>query len=147
VGNALLVVHTTDARVERARFLHDQIAELSEQIQGDVVCLMVIPATADPPDTETRLEHARRFPKHMALRRFVTVAIGDEFWHKVVQGITHGLNQALGRGCLFVSAKTIPQGIEAMLDVHRGQANREQVARVTVALREVCKEMNVQIPK
>ena len=116
VGNTLVVVHPSDARRERARFFHDRLEQLALQVGGDVACMLIIPDTADPPDTETRLEHARRFARHAALRRFVTVSIGDEFWHKVVQGITHGMNQAHGRGCVFVSTKSISEGIAALFE-------------------------------
>lgn len=159
LGNVLIVVHASAGRLQRARFYHDRLEQLAAQTRGDIVCLLVLPATADPPDTETRLEYARRFPRHTALRRFVTVAVGDEFWHKVVQGVTHGMNQAHGHSCMFVSADTIPRGVATLLEtdhggdqVEAGGSAREQSPgvspeRVIAAVHEVCRALNVLVPE
>jgi len=75
----------------------------------------------------------------------VTVAVGDEVWREVVQGITHGMKQAHGRDCLFAAARTPREGISTLLEGQAGTDVARLHSRVTDAVHAVCRELGTRL--
>jgi serine/threonine protein kinase len=146
VDNLLIVVHKADSRLERVRWFCDRLDQLANELRRDVVCLLVELSSASQPDTQSRLEYARRFRRQRALRRLVTVAVGDEPFHQLVQSITYGMNQAHGQSGRFVAASSLGQGIAALF---RDDPSRTGVepARVEAAVEAVCRKLDVKLPR
>jgi hypothetical protein len=116
-GDCAIVVYHAAARLHRSRWLYD----LADRAVGDnpagIVGLMVILPTADPPDGPTRAENSTRLRKLApSLRRFVTVAIGDDFRVSVVRTVIRALNVLQGKSNVHLVANTLETGIARMLE-------------------------------
>src|SRR6478672_1880468 len=84
-GDLLMIVYQKPARLHRSRWLFDRVDEFVKASHGDKIALMIILPTADPPDAPTRAENALRLRRlGSALRRIVTVPVGDAFWMSLV---------------------------------------------------------------
>jgi hypothetical protein len=73
--------------------------------------------TADPPDGPTRAENSLRMKKLApSLRRFVTVAIGDDFRVSVVRTVMRAISVLQGKAKVHLVANTVEEGIRRMLE-------------------------------
>jgi hypothetical protein len=143
VGNVMVAVHVGDGRAHRARFFHDCLDRLADQLGREVVCLLCIMSTSDLPDTAARTEYAKRFRAQPALRRIVAVGIGDELWRNVVRSVFHGMNQAYGPVGRFRSADSVAQGIADVLEGN--EAEPVSTVQVQATLELVSQELGVRV--
>jgi len=98
-GDLLLILYVADARLHRTRWLFDQADELVARCPDGVLSLMVIGEHSGLPDAPTRAENTRRLDKlGGALRRLVTVPLGD--------GVRANLVRAVMRAMLLVQGKS-----------------------------------------
>jgi hypothetical protein len=116
-GDTILVVYQKDARLHRTRWLFDVVDRVLATTDSEILVLMVVLPTADPPDSETREENTRRLrtigPRG---RRLVTTPVGNAFRVSVVRAIMRGLNVALGHsGTRFVT-NTVEEGVALILE-------------------------------
>ena len=116
-GDAITVVYSSPARLHRSRWLYDLADRAAAQNPGGIVGLMVILPTADAPDAPTRAENSTRMRKLApAMRRFVTVAIGDDFRVSVVRTVMRALSVLQGKTKVHFVANTAEEGIKRLLE-------------------------------
>jgi hypothetical protein len=116
-GDLLLVIFKSAARLERTRWAFDVADELVAANPAGIIGLMVVLPTADPPDGPARAENHTRFARiGPALRRMVTVPVGNELRTMIVRTIMRAIS-AVGNGRgIHVIASAVPVGIERVLE-------------------------------
>ena len=116
-GDAVIVVYKAPAKLHRSRWLFDLADRAVAQNPDGIVGLMVILPTADPPDAPTRAENSVRMRKLApGLRRFVTVAIGDDFRMAVVRTVIRAISVLQGKSKVHQIVDSAEQGIKRMLE-------------------------------
>jgi hypothetical protein len=111
-GDLLLVLYNEPARLARTRWAFDVADEFAAANPEGIVALMVVTATADPPDGPTRAENTARFRRiGPSLRRFVTVPVGDELRMMIVRTIMRGISILQGQLGTHVIEGSIDLGI------------------------------------
>jgi hypothetical protein len=116
-GDAIVVVYRAPARLHRSRWLYYLADRAVKENPDGIVALMVILPTADPPDAETRAENTTRMKKLApSLRRFVTVAIGDDFRVSVVRTVMRALAVLQGKSKVHFVANTLEDGVSCLLE-------------------------------
>ena len=116
-GDTFLIVYQKAARLERTRWLFDVVDGALATTNADVLGLMVVLPSADPPDTVTHQENFTRLSKlGPRVRRLVTVPVGNAFKISVVRAVMRGLNVILGHtGTRFI-ANTVEEGLARLLE-------------------------------
>jgi hypothetical protein len=116
-GDTVSIVYQEPARLHRSRWLYDRIDEAVASNSEGVMAFLVILPTSHPPDGPTRAENTARLRKlGPALRRLVTVPIGDALWINVVRTIMRGMAIIQGNLRVQVVADSLDEGIQALLD-------------------------------
>jgi len=121
VGDVILTLWHAPARLARMRWLGGHLDRLVLQQPGGVVVVQLILPSSSPPDRETRAEAEaiiRRHPK--ALRRLVSVPLGDTIWTQLVRSIMRGMMVILGRASLHVVVGTPRETVERVREVATG---------------------------
>ena len=114
-GDTIVLVYGLPARLHRSRWAYDLADQAAEVNPDGIVVLMVILPTADPPDGPTRAENATRMRKLApSLRRFVTVAIGDDFRISVVRTVMRALSVLQGKSKVHFVTNTIETGVSLL---------------------------------
>lgn len=105
LGDALVVVWTKPATLERGRWLTAQLARRLQETEGSVVVVQLIRPSSKPPGAEARKEAAEMLALIRArTRRFINVPLGDDLWALLVRMVLRGI--ALGEpstSCLVVA--------------------------------------------
>lgn len=115
-GDTVLIVYQKAAELKRTRWLFDTMDELLAETDSDVLVLLVVLPSSDPPDAETRDENSRRMRTiGRRVRRFVTTPVGNAFRVSVVRAIMRGLNVALGHSGTRFVADSIEEGLALVL--------------------------------
>ena len=116
-GDLCLIVYQKPARLERTRWLFDEIERAFDDDASDLVGLLVVLPSADPPDAATHQENYARLRKlGQRVRRLVTVPVGNAFKMSVVRAVMRGLNVVLGHSGTRFVADTIDSGITRLLE-------------------------------
>jgi hypothetical protein len=111
-GDAIVVVYRAPARLHRSRWLYYLADRAAKENPEGIVALMVILPTADPPDGPTRAENTTRMRKLApSLRRFVTVAIGDDLRLSVVRTVMRALAVLQGKSKVHFIENTLEDGV------------------------------------
>jgi hypothetical protein len=116
-GDAAVVVYRAPARLHRSRWLYYLADRAARDSPDGIVVLMVILPTADPPDGPTRGENTTRMRKLApSLRRFVTVAIGDDLRLSVVRTVMRALAVLQGKSKVHFIENTLEDGVSRLLE-------------------------------
>lgn len=92
VGDLAIVSWTSAATLERVRWAFDQAEKVRARNPDGALVLQIIARSSSPPDAVTLKLARERFAEiGPALRRMVTVPLGDEFWTAIVRAITRGV--------------------------------------------------------
>jgi hypothetical protein len=128
-GDLVLIVYQLAARLPRTRWLFDRVDEILAHRKENIIALMVILPTADPPDAPTRAENAARMRKlGPALRRLVTTPIGDEFRIRIVRTVMKAIAILQGNSRSHFVRVTIHEGIRCTLQAGGPETpNRSQI--------------------
>ncbi len=133
-GDLCLIVYQKPARLERTRWLFDEIERAFDDAAADLVGLLVVLPSADPPDAATHQENYARLRKLGArVRRLVTVPVGNAFKMSVVRAVMRGLNVVLGHSGTRFVADSIDAGITRLLEA-KG-SNTPPVGQILADLR------------
>lgn len=117
-GDVCLIVYQKAARVERTRWLFDTVEGFLATTTSDLLALMIVLPTADPPDDRTRRENLARMRKISdRVRRLVTVPIGNTFKVSVVRTVMRSLNTLLGYSDTQFITDTVEEGISELMEV------------------------------
>jgi hypothetical protein len=116
-GDTFLIVYQKAARLERTRWLFDLMdAELAET-DANILALLIVLPTADPPDGPTREENVTRLRKiGHRVRRLVTVPIGNSFKVSLVRTVMRSLNVVLGHSDTRFIVDTVQEGLTQLLE-------------------------------
>jgi hypothetical protein len=116
-GDLALVVYQRAARLHRTRWLFDRLDEHAASVPGGILVLLVVLPSADPPDGPTRQENTLRTRKLAgALRRLVTVPVGDAFRVAVVRTVMRALAILQGNRRTHFISETIVEGISKAME-------------------------------
>jgi len=116
-GDTCLIVYQKAARLERTRWLFDVIDGVLDRTNLDLLGLMIVLPSADPPDAATGQENFARLGKLGArVRRLVTVPVGNAFTINVVRAVMRGLNIVLGHSGTRFVADTVEAGLARLLE-------------------------------
>src|SRR5687768_13251249 len=111
-GDTIVVVYRAPARLHRSRWLYFLADKAAKENPDGIVALMVILPTADPPDAPTRAENTTRMRKlSPSLRRFVTVALGDDLRVTVVRTVMRALAVLQGKSKVHFVSDTLEDGV------------------------------------
>jgi hypothetical protein len=114
-GDTIVVVYRAPARLHRSRWLYFLADKAAKENPDGIVALMVILPTADPPDAETRAENTTRMRKLApSLRRFVTVALGDDLRVAVVRTVMRALAVLQGKSKVHFVSDTVEDGVSLL---------------------------------
>jgi hypothetical protein len=117
-GDTCLIVYQKAARLERTRWLFDVVDEMIATTGFDLLALLIVLPSADPPDTPTHQENYLRLRRlGSRVRRLVTVPVGNEFRTSVVRAVMRGLNVILGHSGTRFVANRVDAGITRLLEV------------------------------
>ena len=121
-GDALVMLWSSAARLPRTRWTFDQLDRMIAQRSGDVVVLMIVLPTADPPDRLARQENERRIQRvARSLRRATTVVLGDGVRQVLVRTVMRAM-ELPHRGA-WVSPRSVESTLEAGLRQLRKSAS------------------------
>ena len=115
VGDVLVTMWKLPARVDRVRWLVARLDALMARHPGDVLHLMLILPTSDPPDGPARefwQEHLRA--RSDKLRKFVVVALGDSLRMNIVRAMGRSILFLSGQGQRLVLVSTAPDGMKTV---------------------------------
>jgi len=116
-GDVCLIVYQKAARIERTRWLFDVVDEVIAITGRDVLGLMIVLPSADPPDTPTHQENFARMRRiGPRIRRLVTVPVGNAFRMSVVRAVMRGLNIILGHSGTRFVADTVDAGVTRLME-------------------------------
>jgi len=116
-GDACLIVYQRAARLERTRWLFDVVDEVVARTGFELLGLMIVLPSADPPDAPTHQENFARLRKlGPRVRRLVTVPVGNEFRTSVVRAVMRGLNIVLGHSGTRFIANDVADGVKRLLE-------------------------------
>lgn len=115
-GDVCLIVYQKPARLERTRWLFDVLDEMIETTGRDVLGLMIVLPSADPPDPPTHHENFVRMRRiGTGIRRLVTVPVGNAFKMSVVRAVMRGLNIVLGHSGTRFIADSVDAGLARLM--------------------------------
>jgi hypothetical protein len=116
-GDVAYVLYGAAARLHRSRWLFDLTETVAAQQPEGIIVFMIILPTSAPPDAATRRENIVRMRKMAtAVKRFVTVPIGDDLHMAVVRTVMRALGVIQGSGRIQKVEKDIEHGIRSVLD-------------------------------
>jgi hypothetical protein len=121
-GDVCVIVYQKAARLERTRWLFDVVDEMLGTTQLDLLALMIVLPSADPPDAPTHQENYVRLRKlGQRVRRLVTVPVGNAFKMSVVRAVMRGLSVIIGHsGSRFIS-DNVDAGLARLLEAKGAQ--------------------------
>jgi hypothetical protein len=137
-GDLIQILYAAPARLHRTRWLFDRIDERTGGME--VLALMVVLSTADPPDAETRAENTSRLRRiGPRLRRLVTVPLGDTFFVSIVRTVMRGLAVIHGNVRTHFVANSVDEGLVRVIQASRpatpsGERIREDLRALYAAL-------------
>ena len=104
------------SRVERGRWLYDQIELAMAANPGGVLMLQVVLETASAPDGPMREENNMRLRRWgRSLRRIVTVPSGSLLWANLVRTIMRAMFLLSGQSGTQLVTRTAREGFDALL--------------------------------
>jgi hypothetical protein len=116
-GDAVLICYQKAARLARTRWLFDVIDAFARAAPEGLLTLLIVLEGSEPPDGPTREENAKRLKAlGPAVRRLVTVPVGDAFKTAIVRALMRALNLALGHSKHRVVSDTIEDGLTQLLE-------------------------------
>lgn len=133
-GDVCLIVYQKPARLERTRWLFDVVDEMVENSKLDILSLMIVLPSADPPDAPTHQENYVRLRRlGQRVRRLVTVPVGNAFKMSVVRAVMRGLNVIIGHSGTRFIADNIDAGLARLLEAK--SANTPPLSQIVADLR------------
>jgi hypothetical protein len=128
-GDTCLMLYQKAARLHRTRWLFDVLDAALEGPSRDILGLLIVLPSADPPDVATHRENYERLGKIDPLvRRLVTVPIGNALKTGIVRAVMRGLNVVTGRSKRHFIADSVEDGIAQLLEAKGPQTpSTEQI--------------------
>ena len=116
-GDVVYVVYNAAARLHRSRWLFDLTdAVVARSPEGIIVFMIILPSST-PPDAATRRENVVRMRKFgTALRRCVTVPVGDDLHAAIVRTVMRALGVIQGSGRVQRVENSIARGVNSVLE-------------------------------
>jgi hypothetical protein len=116
-GDALLICYQKSASLQRTRWLFDVLDRAALLLPKGFLGFLLVLDTSDPPDGPTREENTNRLASlGPALRRMVTVPVGDALRTAIVRTMMRALNLALGHSKQRIVASTVDEGVTRLLE-------------------------------
>ena len=116
-GDVVYVVYGAAARLHRSRWLFDHTDTVVARCPEGIIVFMIILPNSGPPDAATRRENVVRMRKlGTALRRCVTVPVGDDLHMAVVRTVMRALGVIQGSGRLQRVEKDIVHGVRSVIE-------------------------------
>lgn len=126
-GDALVICYQKPACLPRTRFLFDVADAVRQMLPEGMLALLVVLDTADPPDGPTREENAKRLAAlGPAVRRLVTVPLGNAFKTAIVRTLMRALNLALGHSKDRIVSDTVDEGLTQLLQAASPRTPRRE---------------------
>jgi hypothetical protein len=111
-GDTFSIVYQKAARLHRTRWLFERMDAFAARRQGDLMALMVVLPTADPPDGPTRAENAAGLKRlESRLRRLVTAPVGDAFRATIVRTIMRALAALQGKSGVHFVVNSVDEAV------------------------------------
>ncbi len=125
------------ARIQRFRWLEPFVDSIGKDYDTFVICQVIL-SSSDPPDAETRAAARRKFQQlENAMRRLVSVPVGDALWMSVVRTIMRGVAIVSGQRKMQTFAADVSEGIDQILAAGSGHTPpRKELERAIFALCE-----------
>jgi hypothetical protein len=148
-GDLFVSVYHLAARLDRTRWLFEQADRLFVHRRDGFMGLLIVLPKADPPDAATRRENVERMRKlGPALRRIVTVPLGDAFRASIVRTVMRGLNIIQGGSRPSFVADTVGRGLDRLLEGEGADTPSRGViladlSRICAALKIAPSEMGI----
>jgi hypothetical protein len=109
--------------------------------RGIVILTLVLP-TSDPPDAATRAENLSRLRRlGPAVRRLVTVPVGDDLSRSIVRSVVRATSVLQGGTSRMLLADTLDAGIACLLEC--ASPISPSFDRVAEDVRTLCAELDV----
>jgi hypothetical protein len=144
-GDTLSIVYASPARLDRTRWLFDRVDRLALTHASGILCVMLVLPTADMPDAATRAENSLRLKKlGPALRKLVTVPVGDMLHISLVRTVMRGLSILHGTARSHAIATTVDDGLRKLLEA--AGPNSPTLPELQADLRAMCRELGVPAP-
>lgn len=138
-GDTAVIVYAAPARLQRTRWLFDQLDALTARVAPINGLMIVLPA-ADVPDADTRAENTRRMGRLRGrLRRISTVVIGDSLRVNLVRTIMRAMFLLQGQSRVQTVVDSLDEGLSLLL-VHP-TPNMPDRAQLEAALREISRQL------
>jgi hypothetical protein len=116
-GDCFLIVYQRAARVERTRWLFDIVDVVVSKTRSDLLALMIVLPSSDPPDIATHQENFTRLRQlGTRVKRLVTVPVGDELKTSIVRAVMRGLNVILGHGGTRFISDNVDAGVARLVE-------------------------------
>ena len=140
LGDTVLIVWQAAARVERNRWLFDNVDATLAENPGGIIILQHVLQSSNPPDKPARAENDARVRKLGAnLRRLVTVPVGDALWGALVRAVMRALMLVTSSSKALFVASSEEHGVDvALISASRQPADarpRRDRARLRPAVR------------
>jgi hypothetical protein len=112
-GDTFCIVYQKAARLHRTRWLFERLEAFAAGRKGEVMVLMVVLPTADPPDGPTRAENAAGLKRlGPRLRRLVTAPVGDAFRATIVRTIMRALAALQGKSGVHFVVNSVDEAVQ-----------------------------------
>lgn len=116
-GDLVLSLWQSPARIHRTRWFFDIVDEAATRNLGGIVAMLVILPTASPPDGPARAENAARLRKlGTAVRRVVTVPLGNPLFVNVVRTVMRAMFLIHGQSRVQMAESSLLTGIRRVLE-------------------------------
>jgi hypothetical protein len=121
-GDTFSIVYQKAARVHRTRWLFERLEAFVAGRSGEVMVLMVVLPTADPPDAPTRAENAAGLKRlGSRLRRMVTAPVGDAFRTSIVRTIMRALAALQGKSGVHFVVNSVDEAVQRIRQAAGGK--------------------------
>lgn len=132
-GDVCFAVWTKAATAARMRALSDDLAAVAAR-HGSIVVCQFIHSSSKPPDAGGRAEGLKLLKlNEPAMRRLITVPMGDAIWVGIVRSIMRGFFVLLRRSDLLVIAHDQGSAIARILEVKSARTPPAAVLAETLA--------------
>jgi hypothetical protein len=139
-GDTAVIVYAADARLERTKWLYDQVDHLTARMAPANGLLIVLPSSAVP-DAETRAENTHRMRRLRGrLRRVVTVILGDGLRISLARSIMRAMFLLHGQARVQSIVCSVDEGIALLLS--EPTERMPERAQIDAVLREICDQLS-----
>jgi hypothetical protein len=141
-GDLLCTVWRESARFQRTKWLFDVVDQYVVRSPGPLAVLMIVLSTAEPPDGPARAENTARLRKlGPAIRRVVTVPVGDAFFLNVVRTVMRTMFLIQGQGRIHFVCATVSEGIDRVVEA--ASRHTPTPLQIDMDLRAMCDALDV----